>query len=274
MKLEFSSNLDSAASIVGTFQGIADATESDKFLSMVCLRAHNKAMDTFNQVAALSASRRKNLRYNFNHMYEYGVAGITPGTPSITDPTSPAARLWVYNTVPTKGGVETFVTFRDATMPNPKPEQRPDLRRMPREVVAKMSNKDYVFRERASITESGQYVEILPRDAKALIFPAKESMNGQGYQFWTSRQYPLVTQPGRYHKGAFTAFFNKWWSRDADAIINQHVHQSIAGKIGAIQRRMNKTGTVKPISMSSVASAYERGRKAGKAEMMSDIDES
>lgn len=272
MKLNVSSNLDHAASIIGTFEGMTEAAESEQFLSMLSRRAHDKTLDAFNQIAALSAARRRNLRYNFNHMYEYGVAGITAGTPSITDPTSQAARLWVYNTVPTKGGVETIVTFRDAQMPNPKPNQRPELRKMPRDVVAKMSNKDYFFRERAMVTETGQYVEIRPKDAGALIFPAKESMNGQGYQFWSSRQYPLITQPGRYHKGAFTTFFNRWWSANAESIINQHAHQSVAGKIGAIQRRMKSSGAMKPTNANNITSAFELGRKAGKAEMMSDIE--
>lgn len=272
MKLELGSNLESASSIIGTLRGVADAVESEEFIRMICLRAHDKALDNFNQVAALSASRRRNLRYNFNHMYEYGVAGITAGTPVITDPTSAAARLWVYNTVPAKGGVTTIVGFRDAQVPNPKPNQRPELRKMPRDVVSRMSNKDYYFRERARVTETGEYVQISPRDAKALIFPAPESMNGQGYQFWSSRQYPLVTQPGRYHRGAFTSFFTKWWGSNAEVIINQHAHQSIAGKIGAIQRRMRASQSIKPARATNVASAFVKGEKQGKREMLRDSE--
>lgn len=272
MKSQVLSNLDNAASIIGTLEGIADAAESDEFIRMVCMRAHDKALSTFDQIAALSASRRRNLRNNFNHMYEYGVPGITAGAPVITDPTSPAARLWVYNNIPERNGVSTVVSFREAKIPNPKPSERPELRGMPKDVVAKMSNKDYFFKKRAEVTESGQYVQIRPRDAKALIFPAKESMNRQGYQFWTSRQFPLVTQPGRYHKGSFERFFYTWWNQNGQTIIDQHVHQSVAGKIGAIRKKMKSTGAVKPTVANSIPAAFEKGKKQGKQEMMRDTE--
>lgn len=258
--IEVKTSLESVSSIIGTYKGIADAAESEKFLQMLAERASDKATNLFDQVAAVNAASRKNLRNNFNHMYEYGVAGITAGHTVIADPTSPQARLWVYNKVVEPRGVTTFVTFRDAVVPNPQPSERPDLRKVPSEMLAKMSNRKYVFKKRAEVIESGEVVNIRPKNAKALFFPAKD--NGQGYAFWTGT-HPLPSRPGLYHKNAFTNFFKKWWNTNAPDIVTQHAHQTLAAKIGAAQRRAKASATLKsPHATNIVASAAAAEAKA------------
>lgn len=272
MKAKVVNNLEGLASIIGTFQGISDAANDDEFINDILMKAHNKSLDKFNAIAAAKSARTKNLNRNFNHMYEFGVAGITPGQTIIADPTSQAARLWVFKSVSSGRVINTFVTFRDAVVPNPKPSQRPDLKGVSRDIVSRMSTRKYVFRRRAEMVEYGKDVHISPYRAKALIFPSKENESGVG--FWPrSAGKMLVSLDGQTgagrsrHKMAFTNYFLAWWKTQGELEITTSAHNSFAARIGHARRAADKKAQMKPPSATNVKATSAKAAAKAKKNM-------
>lgn len=271
------SNLEEIASIIGTFQGVSEAAQDERFINQILMKANERTLDKFNKKAAERSAAVKNLNRNFNHMYEYGVAGITPGTQTISDPTSQAARLWVFKSIGRGKAINTFVTFRDAVQPNPLPKQRPDLKKfnVPADVVSRMSNRRYVFRRRAEMTEYGQSVSIVPVRAKALIFPSRE--NEKGYGFWHKNMGPMEnslngeTKNGASkHKMAFTNYFLAWWDSEGADMVRQSAFQSFAARIGAAQRARARENNLKPAQATDISGTTAKAKKIAKKRMMKE----
>lgn len=276
-RTKVSSNLEELASIIGTFQGVSEAAQDERFINQILMKANERTLEKFNKKAAERSAAVKNLNRNFNHMYEYGVAGITPGTVAITDPTSQAARLWVFKSIGRGRTINTFVTFRDAVQPNPLPSQRRDLKKfkVPDEVVSRMSKRKYVFRRRAEMTEYGQSVSIVPVKAKGLIFPSRE--DERGYNFWNKSRGPMEhslngeTKNGASkHKMAFTNYFMAWWDTEGTNAVRQSAFQSIAARIGAAQRARAKENALKPAQATNIKGATAKAKKAAKKRMMQE----
>lgn len=249
MRTKITTNMtDSMASLIGTYRGVCEAAKDDRFIRELMLNATNSNLDKFNVRAARVAKTTRNLNNSsLSHMFEYGTAGITPGQVVFTDATSPAARLWLFKTVASGKQVSTFMTFRDATVPNPKPSQRTDLKNMDPRFISKMSNRKYVFKKRAELTERGATVRPFPYRAKALIFPSKENDHGAG--FWHRSRGPAEinlggekSSGGAKHTNSFTTFFMTWWNTEGAKGINQSTHQSITSRIGVARKAMEKYG--------------------------------
>lgn len=272
MKTKVVNNLESIGAIIGTFQGVSEAANDPEFINDILMNAHNKALDTFNVKAAEHSIRMGPLNRAFRHMYEYGVPGITPGQTVIADPTSQAARLWVFKSVSSGRTINTFVHFRDATVPNPKPSQRPELRGLPQDVVNRMSTRKYVFKRRAELTEYGRTVRISPYRAKALIFPSRE--NDKGYGFWPRSRGPMKvsldgeSKSGRSkHKMAFTNFFLAWWNLDGETQIRVSASNSFASRIGHAQRATKKINAMKPAQAVNINGTVKKEKAKAKKNM-------
>lgn len=275
MKSKVVSNLEGMASIIGTFQGVSAAANDDEFINDILMRAHNKALDKFNIKAAEHSTRMGQLNRGFPHMYEYGVAGITPGPAVIADPTSQAARLWVFKSISSGKTINTFVQFRNAVVPNPKPAQRPDLKGVSSEIINKMSTRKYVFKRRAEMVEYGMNVRISPYRAKALIYPSRENESGVG--FWNKNRnggvmdHPLVSNisnnSGTKHKMAFTNFFLGWWNTSGETEVRVSANNSIASRIGHAQRAAKKADALKPAAATNINATAARAKKVAEKNM-------
>lgn len=209
VKLNFVANFDSVYELVGAVRGIDTAIDSPQYLDSLANEAHNYVSSDFDiEISAMAGAGK------FQHVYEFGVAGITtgPGMPTrIADPRSEAARLWVHNFMGTDGIYDIEYSFRPAVVPNPRPTTA--TTGVPSKVIRKLSRRKYVFWNKALVMETGAEVEIRPIRGKYLFVPfGGTEFDGRSYQMYDAeRNGPIVTRPGRYSRGTFGAFWETWW---------------------------------------------------------------
>src|SRR5690242_5633907 len=84
-------NLSEVAQLIGTIYGADKATRTNVYIDHLMHAAHADAAEQFNKDIAAQAMATQ----RFNHMYEWGTAGINKGrTSRRMDPLSPEAMLW------------------------------------------------------------------------------------------------------------------------------------------------------------------------------------
>lgn len=208
--LKWSHNFDVIAEIAGTVQGASLAEREQIYLDGLATHAHTSASIEFDREAAAMGAAG-----GLRHVYEFGVAGITPGTPRVGDPTSAAARLWIHQLTGDRGDYEVRYTFRPATIPNPRPTTASTG--VPSKYLARLSRRKYLFWNKAYVMETGSAVKIGGVNGP-LIFvpfygqPPEDGKNTKGYMMFNTHTHgKLISDPGRNSAGKFQAFFETWW---------------------------------------------------------------
>lgn len=224
MRVDFSDIIDA----IGTVQGVSDAvTQSPEYIADCIKAAHAVASKEFDIDAAASAGP-----LNMSHVYEFGVRGITRGSPRFADPTAPEARLWVHG-ITGEGRVQNiYFLFREAVQPNPRPSA--SFYGVSSAVISKLSRRKYVFKRKASVVEFGETVYIKPKD-KTFNFvpfygkPARNPAyrNSGGYIFRPYLGTPMESNPGEDSgmRGTFTSFWQTWWIGRGDELMSGQVNE-------------------------------------------------
>lgn len=230
-------------------------------------------------------------------MYEFGVAGITAlknsrnGLQSaevkFTNPADPKARLWTFGSQTYRFGVRTTLIFRNAVIPNPAPIQRGDLLRYTKssgrqeamEIINRMQDnhnrgRRYVFRRRAIMVETGSDVKISPINAKALVFPSRETDNPSGLSFWwptrgiMSHSLSGESSVGQDRStGAFTAFFNTWWEGTGREFVQRDVRENIEVKMREAEERRTRYTRLEPVQATNVKATSSKAKSKAKRTM-------
>lgn len=223
--LEFKVNFDPLLTAIGAVYGISDAADSSQYMNDVLNSIHSKASQQFDNAAASFATTGR-----IKHMYEWGTAGINKErtTRRFSDPTSPEARLWVH-TSEGEGNIKYIgFDYRLSTVPIPPPTTTKTG--VSQEELQKLSDRRYVFYNKAMVMETGMEVEIVGRHSNVLFIPfygnpspdASKRDVERGFTLYPwPKKGPIKTRPGKKVAGSFTAFFEGWWKTAGMKSMNQ-----------------------------------------------------
>lgn len=253
-------NLDSVGDLLGSLAGIADGLDQDRYLEDIIKDAHKETSKRFDLAAAARASTSRNV---LHHVYEFGVVGITRGPIRFPDPTAPEARLWKH-TITGQGGQQNIgYTFRPATQRNPQPTTR--ATGVPSVYLKKLSQRKYIFYNKAFVMETGQTVSIKSdRGDRGLIFvPTPGENEPRNYIMYPTRQKgPLQIVPGKKTSGTFTAFWLAWWSKAGSESMEMEMRGSITADIKQAEKDAEKRARAIPMRPASSNKPIAAARKA------------
>lgn len=225
--IDFHVNTDAIARMNGAVLGIGDFVHSADYIDGLVNAAHHDAAGEFDLAMAATAGAGY-----LTHVYEFGVAGITRGPVRVSDPTSPAARLWVHDLAGGSGFYEIDYLFRPAVIPNPQPTTRDTG--VPSRYLRRLSKRKYVFRSKAFVMETGMEVEIKPKNGNLLFVPfygqpSRNPMNKRGFMMYpyAPREIPIISNPGRDTQGTFTTFWETWWRSTGTSRMSRDVEKTM-----------------------------------------------
>lgn len=239
---------------VGAAVAAIESLENPKYVDNIIEAAFNDADDIFNtEAAALGATG------TIKHMFEWGTAGINKERTNMRpDPLTERARLW--NTTLTSMANQQIISydFKQSVAIVPKPTK--SRSGMDPDVIKKM--KDFVFRQKAFILESGTPVNIEP-SGKFLLIP----YNGQEWfeKYDVKRGYAMLMKgfrsvPGRESMGTFEFFFLNYWENRGLEFMDDHIERQVNMDFGpAVEINRQDTPTV--AVPGSIVSGIEKEKK-------------
>lgn len=255
-------NLESVGDMIGALQGIGLGLDEDKYMQGLIQQAHGHAASAFNAAAAATASTG-----TMTHVYEFGTQGITRGLPRYADPMAEDARLWIHTLIGHGGNQDIAYTFRPAVNRNPAPTTA--YTGVPSKYLRKLSQRKYVFWNKAFMMETGKPVTIKPRHGDFLFVPfngeqSRDGVNDRGFVMWdASKKGAIVSRPGQSTKGQFTSFWLKWWSSAGSdmmqAEMSKYVTMDIDKAMVEVAKRA-QSETLKPVQQTKVNIAATQAR--------------
>lgn len=252
-------NLDSLSEMLGGLSGIAEGLDDPRYMESIIRSAHTKAATAFDVAAAAVANGPA-----LKHMYEYGVAGITPGPVKYTDPLSQSARLWEHTINGRGSQLNIGFNFRPAV--NRNPQHTTGSTGVPSKYIRKLSRRKYVFWNKAFVMETGQPVEIKSKQNHGFLFipTGVTEENQKGFVLWnTKTKGGLITQPGRDTKGTFAAFWMGWWAKEGEKVMSEDMERSVSMDVKAANAKAAKGsgGSLELPSPANNARAFKKGQK-------------
>jgi hypothetical protein len=269
--IEMMSNMESIGDMVGALAGINESIDDEAYTEALIKQAHGKASSAFDIAAAATASAGW-----FTHMYEYGTAGITGGQQKYSDPTSPAARLWIHTLTGQGGQQDVGWAPRPAKNRNPQPTT--ESTGVSSKYLAKLSRRKYIFWNKALVMETGMAVQPKSHQSHGLIFmpfnnktPTNQA-NTKGYVMWNTHQHglPKPRVPGEHVQGQFTKFWMKWWNSAGNQIIEEDMRKSVTLDYNLAVEEATaraKAEALKHPYATKVKSAYTSGKNWAKGFM-------
>lgn len=222
--LKFMADFDAIGELVGTLEGIQKvAEEDDQYIEMLLRDAHSDASRDFNTAAVASSML-------IPHMFEFGTAGVTPG-PIKFAPNDPRAHLWTHEYIGSGKNVEVSFNFRPALSANPRPTTASTG--VASKYLKFLSNRKYVFWNKALVMETGMEVNIKAKHGDFLFVPFYGNpsygkyMNSRGYMMWNSKANgPIRSVPGQNTRGNFGALWDGWWGTTGSKQMGQQVQRN------------------------------------------------
>lgn len=241
-QIRVTTNLGKLAEDIGTYLGMADGIEQKVYMREMMQDAHEATVPDFVRAAGLAVNQ-----FNFNHMYEYGVTGVTRGDKRMINRNAPSARLWTDVMIGTgRNQLITFI-YRPALVRVPKHTEEDTG--VDQEILDQLKlnkGKRYVFQHKAEVTEEGQQVRIRPLGRQGVIFvplqkeaiPASTREWKRGYAFRKS----VIRNPGRDTdaQGQFSFFFFDWWSSIGGDKITEYMQRQVTADIERTQAAMGR----------------------------------
>lgn len=283
-------NLGEVAQMVGSIYGVTETVKTSYYIDALMRYAHSEAAQQFNRDIAAQAIATQ----MFNHMYEWGTAGINKGrTTRRMNPLSPEAMLWEHRLSGGRSrskGIDW--KFRASKVPVPQPTTAKT--KVAREHLDRLSGRKHIFFWKAPIIEYGMKVKLRPKYANAIFVPfygkprsphLSPEDRKRGFIF---HKGPLTNVPGhgtiqgRDLAGNFTAFWESWWNGAGSQIleskmngaVDKHVEEAFAraGKKGSRGRSKNWRFEIKTAERETERFLERRAKAlAQQAEMESEV---
>lgn len=228
-------NLAEVASLVGTVYGMDRAVRTNIYIDHLMRAAHAEAAEQFNKDIASQAIATQ----RFNHMYEWGTAGINKGrTTRNMNPLNPEAMLWKHRLTGGRTkhkGIDW--TFRASKVAVPQPTTAKT--KVARKYLDRLSGRKHIFYWKAPIIESGMKVMLRPKYAEKIFVPFYGQPRSpkltaydrkRGFLF---HKGPLTNIPGhgtiqgRDLAGNFSAFWEEWWNSAGSTILEQSMYRAV-----------------------------------------------
>lgn len=263
MAIKISTNLDTLVEHIGSYMGMADGIGQSQYLSELMDNAHRLTVPDFVKAAAAGAKQ-----YNFTHMYEYGVRGITRGDSQTIDPLHQRARLW--RDVMVGNGSRKTITFvyRNATQRVPKhTTAETGVAQEELDKLKLNQGKKYVFSHKAEVFEQGIDLTIFPKQRDGRLFVpllsgvrigASTQDQARGFT-WAKKVH---INPGEMSgaTGQFSFFFYDWWGRTGNTLMTKRMDKEVVGHIRRKEAELatRRSGALKPpqaIKVESIAAA-------------------
>lgn len=247
--LSLENDMTDGYAALGFAKGMAEGLSSKYYLTAVVEYAYGLMSDEFYDQMMLSA---QNDGGSLNHVYEPGNAGVR------------GMELWQNKLYGRGEKREASFEWKQSVMPILDPITRSEdeddpMSKVPDEVIAKLSDKKYVFRMRAPIMEYGIRTTITPRPGTKRLFiptfgihhPWKSKKNGLGdaehFRFekvnvpdwnYSNPQEPSGSQG---NVGQFTARFVGFWAGGGAAKLwNDSIQRGIEGGLDDWGQEMGK----------------------------------
>ena len=245
--INFDVDTSQASAAIGYLSGIAKSIASQRFMDGVTDLTYAKLSEEFGRQMDLVAKSNPD---NYHHVYEWRLTGIKKG------------RLW-RTKVRGRGSkkIATF-EFKASRTPVPSPMERyrsrrdDPIKKVPFDVVKRLSNRKHFFYWKAPIMESAAEVTIRPKYSSVLFVPVDETIRSsprdqnRGYVF---TRHAIQTNPGgEKTTGRFTGFWTAWWSGPAQDVFDVDLKKYFESDI-------TKTNIKQVLARYSVA---RRGRAA------------
>lgn len=264
MNMQIKTNIESLAYHIGSYMGMADGIEQRQYVDDLMVGAHRKTVPDFVKAAGMAA-----VRYNFTHMYEYGVAGLTRGDTQTLDRNHQNARLW--RDVMVGNGSRKFITFiyRNATQRVPKPTE--EETGVAQDVLNKLKisqGKRYTFSHKAEIFEQGVDLNIHPKTSKGVLFiPLKEAPFLKASPKETQRKY-VFRKKLRINRGEesgatgrFSTFFFKWWGTEGNVLLTKRMDRHVTADIRRMEAELARvSGALQSPRNTNIKSASTAGQ--------------
>lgn len=227
-------NLGEIAELIGTIYGVEKATRTNIYIDHLMRAAHSEAAAQFNKdIAAQAAATQR-----FNHMYEWGTAGINKGRSTRRmNPLNPEAMLWQHKI--TGRGKSKGIDWVYRASKTPVPQPTTDKTKVSRTELDKLSGRKHIFYWKAPIIEQGMKVKLRPKYANMIFVPfygdprspkLDARTRKRGFLF---HKGPLTNIPGhgtiqgRDLKGNFTAFWETWWNSAGNEILQSRMASAV-----------------------------------------------
>jgi hypothetical protein len=245
MSIKMTTDLEALAEAIGTYLGVADGLESRQYMDSMLEIAHNETVPDFAKAAALSAKK-----FNFTHMYEYGVAGITRGDRQFINPVLPSARLWTDHMVGSGRTKRITFLFRQAT--RRVPAHTTEETGVAQEELDKLKvnqGKRYVFQNKAEVFEQGIPVSIHGKQKHGRLFiPLKtegHSVRGvtakdEARGFTWRRSVRLNPGADTDSIGQFSEFFFVWWSTEGAERMASSMQRTVDTDLASVESKVSR----------------------------------
>jgi len=261
-KTMVTTNLEQLAEDIGAYLGMADGITQRDYMDNIITSAHHQTVPDFVKAAALNAKK-----FNFTHMYEYGVAGLTRGDKRFISPLSPTARLW--QDVIVGGGGRKKITFVFRPAKNRVPRHTEEETGVAQEELDKLrinQGKKYVFYNRAEVFEQGIDLNIFPKSAKLLFVPLKgtsfrASPRDEARGFTWSKHVHINPGQSTDSVGQFSAFFFDWWETEGGRFMANRMSAHVTKDIEVVEAEIARNrGPLKPPRSTNITGASARAR--------------
>lgn len=258
MKAQMLNNLESVGELVGALKGMEEGLEEDAYMESIIQRAHGEAATVFDAAAA-SAGMAGHLK----HVFEYGVSGVTRGPVRFPDPTAPEARLWTHTLKGVGGHQDVGYSFRPAVIRNPKPTTASTG--VPSKYLRRLSNRKYVFWNKAFVMETGMSVTIKSQQPHGMLFIPTPGQNApKNFVLWNTHTLgPIQSTPGKSSRGEFTAFWMNWWGGPGGELMEHSMRKSVTidiEKAMAAAAKNAQATPMKPAHANNIMGAAVRAR--------------
>jgi hypothetical protein len=261
--IEYFINMDQVGTVIGAIEEAAQVANTDRYIGKLINAAHAKVADEFDAhiIADAMASTA------FNHMFEWGTAGINNGkTNRRLNPNSAEAKLWEHVLVGSGKNKSVGFKFLPSKVAVPPPTTAKTG--ISQKYLSKLKNK-HVFWNKAAVMEAGTPVHIAPRNGGKLFIPLATTQGGATGILSNPRGFimtekPVTVVPGGQNVGTFTAYWERFWEGTGQEGMQAHMQEALDLHLARVQQEAQRVkGSLKPAAAGTVQKAVKRGRALG-----------
>lgn len=224
--IKVEADLGAFANYNGMVAGFTQEIKTDKFKRAMVEHLHFKMMDAFNvHIDAFAIANRLRLW----HMYEWRRVG------------DPSARLWEPVKRGRGGTIITTIQFKPSKTFIPDVEERSNnpndpVSKWPSEMIQRMSNKKYVFYNKAYVMENNIEITIRPRTSSGRLIIPNQNAKWGFYMLPKGKSATVRSPGGQNTTGGFRWAWEMYWGGGLAEQKVSEIAQKLEGKVAGIER--------------------------------------
>lgn len=255
MSLRVDADFSEVAGALGALRGMTVAVRTPAYINSVLTLAHDRMAKAFdNEMDLVSEEGRSQ---SLQHVYDWS-QNAAP------------LKLWKHSLKGYGATKEASFDFLPSVRNIPTPMERMGrdsndaIKLVPMQEIAKLSQRNYIFRWKAPIMEYNTPVNIVVKHAKALFIPT--GIVSKPFKFATSQR--INSPGGNVSTGRFTSFWVSWWSTNADIVFEEKVRNIIENDLANIPIGSRKRAKTATIMTRAGKAGFDTYMKIGEAETL------